>query len=236
MALRAIIRRRKYILQHTNAAVLSPSSTSAIQQGHFGYEVQRRSVYLISDSDENSAVSSHAKVQYALNKRKFYGRNSGFSCSPTLQVSLPAYGYGAQNFGLPLGVRFLLQSVRTMSNTTVQPKTNIMGNQSEDEKQKQKNKEPSPEECDQAVEGLSTAKAKAKAKAKLVQEVQRTDQSVIQKVWARLLGIGPALRLIASMSRSQFTLQFEALLYIFPLFFSCTLQNLTYISFCGFKS
>jgi LETM1 and EF-hand domain-containing protein 1 len=78
-----------------------------------------------------------------------------------------------------------------------------MDKQSEDEKQKQQKKEASPEECDQAVEGLSTAKAKAKAKAKL-EEVQKTDQSMVQKFWAKLLGIGPALRLIAAMSRSLF--------------------------------
>jgi LETM1 and EF-hand domain-containing protein 1, mitochondrial len=199
MASRAIIRRRKYILQHTNAAVLLPSSTSAVQQGNLGYEVQQRSVY--SFSDENSAGSSHAKAQYPLNKRKLYGHSSSFSWYPTCIVSLPTNGYGAQNFGLPLGVRFLLQSVRTISNTTEQPEVNIMRNQSKDEKQKQEKKDTSPEECDQAVEGLSTAKANAKAK--LVQEVQKTDQSIIQKVWARLLGIGPALRLIASMSRSH---------------------------------
>jgi LETM1 and EF-hand domain-containing protein 1, mitochondrial len=98
-----------------------------------------------------------------------------------------------------LGVRFLLQSVRTISNTTGQPEVNITRKQSEDEKQKQDKKDTSPEECDLAVEGLSTAKAKAK----LVQEVQKTDQSMIQKVWARLLGIGPALRFIASLSRSH---------------------------------
>jgi len=76
-----------------------------------------------------------------------------------------------------------------------------MGKQSEDDKKKQLKKEASPEECDQAVEGLSTAKAKAKAK---LEEVQKTDQSIIQKFWAKLLGIGPALRLVASMSRSLF--------------------------------
>ncbi|KAL9270602.1 Mitochondrial proton/calcium exchanger protein-like protein [Drosera capensis] len=60
-------------------------------------------------------------------------------------------------------------------------------------------KEASPEECDQAVEGLSTAKAKAKAKQ--VQESQK--KSVVQRLWATLLGIGPALRAVASMSRED---------------------------------
>ncbi|GJN27166.1 hypothetical protein PR202_gb15162 [Eleusine coracana subsp. coracana] len=200
MASRAIIRRRKYILQHINATTLLRSFTSVIQQGNFGYEIQQRSASLYSD--ENLTDSNHAKAQYALSKRKLYGLSSGILWGPTCIVSLPTYGSGAQSFGLPLGARCLLQSVRTIANTTGQPEVNVMGKQSEDEKQKQKEKEASPEECDQAVEGLSSAKAKAKAK--LVQEeVQKTEPSIIQKVWARLLGIGPALRLIASMSRAD---------------------------------
>ncbi|MCD9559063.1 hypothetical protein HAX54_016792 [Datura stramonium] len=58
----------------------------------------------------------------------------------------------------------------------------------------------SPEECDQAVVGLSTAVAKAKV-SKRLQESQKVAKSVIQRVWATLLGIGPALRAVASMSR-----------------------------------
>nr|CAN63817.1 hypothetical protein VITISV_010338 [Vitis vinifera] len=62
-------------------------------------------------------------------------------------------------------------------------------------------KEASPQECDQAVEGLSTAKAKAKAKQLL--ESQKGAKSPLQKTWAMLLGIGPALRAVASMSRED---------------------------------
>jgi LETM1 and EF-hand domain-containing protein 1 len=75
-----------------------------------------------------------------------------------------------------------------------------------------KRKEASPEECDQAVEGLTTAKAKAMAKR--LQEPQKDVQSVFQRVWtvvlsvsqrvwAAFLGIGPALRAVASMSRED---------------------------------
>ena len=152
-------------------------------------------------SEDSLAYSDHAKVQYTLSKQNLCGLSSGFTCRPTCGVSLSAYGSRAQNFVFPLGLKCFLQSVRTTSNTTGQPQVNIMGKQSEDDKKKQQKKEASPEECDQAVEGLSTAKAKAKAK---LEEVQKTDQSIIQKFWAKLLGIGPALRLVASMSRSLF--------------------------------
>ncbi|CAI0396988.1 unnamed protein product [Linum tenue] len=64
-----------------------------------------------------------------------------------------------------------------------------------------KRKEVSPEDCDEAVEGLSTAKAKAKAKK--LQESKNFAKSILQKTWAILLGIGPALRAIASMSRED---------------------------------
>jgi LETM1 and EF-hand domain-containing protein 1 len=95
-----------------------------------------------------------------------------------------------------------LQSVRRASTATAgQPKLDTE-EQSDDQNQNKRKKEASPEECDQAVEGLSTAKAKAKAKQ--VQDLLKADQSIVKKFWARLLGIGPALRAVASMSRSKF--------------------------------
>jgi LETM1 and EF-hand domain-containing protein 1 len=62
-----------------------------------------------------------------------------------------------------------------------------------------KRKEASADECDQAVEGLSSAKAKAKAKR--LNESMKAEKSVLQRTWAALLGLGPALRAVASMSR-----------------------------------
>jgi len=198
MASRAIIRRRKDILRHTSVPILSSLPTNTTGQEKIGCEVDQRSVCLFSE--DSLAYSDHAKVQYTLSKQNLCGLSSGFTCRPTCGVSLTTYGSRAQNFVFPLGIRCFLQSVRTTSNTAGQPQVNIMGKQSEDDKKKQQKKEASPEECDQAVEGLSTAKAKAKAK---LEEVQKTDQSIIQKFWAKLLGIGPALRLVASMSRAD---------------------------------
>ncbi|KAJ6726808.1 LEUCINE ZIPPER-EF-HAND CONTAINING TRANSMEMBRANE PROTEIN [Salix purpurea] len=62
-------------------------------------------------------------------------------------------------------------------------------------------KKASPEECDEAVEDLTEVKAKAKAKQ--VRESQKSSKTVMQKIWAKLLGVGPALRAIASMSRED---------------------------------
>ncbi|XP_024517041.1 plectin [Selaginella moellendorffii] len=63
--------------------------------------------------------------------------------------------------------------------------------------------DPSPEECDQAVEGLSSAKAKA-----LTKEAPKK-VSVVTRVWNALIGIGPALRAIASMSRADWAVKIK---------------------------
>lgn len=73
-------------------------------------------------------------------------------------------------------------------------------------------KEASPEDCDQAVEGLTSAKAKAKAKKleeeQKLEEAQKAEaKSIIHKTWAVILGIGPALRAIASMSKADWAVK-----------------------------
>ncbi|WJX47381.1 hypothetical protein P8452_34077 [Trifolium repens] len=93
-----------------------------------------------------------------------------------------------------IGVRWLSQS----SSAAATAKNDEPEN---DDLVAKKRKEASPEECDQAVEGLTTAKAKAMAKR--LQEPQKDVQSVFQRVWATFLGIGPALRAVASMSRED---------------------------------
>ncbi|XP_061368540.1 uncharacterized protein LOC133311501 [Gastrolobium bilobum] len=72
------------------------------------------------------------------------------------------------------------------------------GNEKSATKQK---KEASPEECDEAVEGLSSVKAKAKAKQ--LQEPPKSAESILKRLWAQILGIGPAFRAIMSMSRDD---------------------------------
>ncbi|XP_051218019.1 uncharacterized protein [Lolium perenne] len=203
MASRAIIRRRKYYLEHTNAPLLLHSSNSIFGRGTFGFDVQLSTVCHLSE--QNSGDSDREKGLSTLRKRDHLGLSNGFLWRPTLGASLASYESKARNLGFPLGARYFLQPVRTASKTAGQPKTGVLNEQSEDHKQPKK--EASPEECDQAVEGLSTAKAKAKAKQ--VQEVQKTDQSIIQKFWARLLGIGPALRVVAAMSRADWVVKLK---------------------------
>ncbi|KAH9620576.1 hypothetical protein KSS87_015803 [Heliosperma pusillum] len=107
---------------------------------------------------------------------------------------------GRLYYGSSLGATWLSQALRHSSTAAGQPEYRINKDKNEEKVASQK-KEASPEECDQAVEGLSSAKAKAKAKQ--LQESQKTEKAILRKLWAKLLGIGPALRLVASMSRED---------------------------------
>ncbi|GFS45900.1 LETM1-like protein [Actinidia rufa] len=116
-------------------------------------------------------------------------------------ITLPDYANGRSQVISSMGLRTMLQSIQYASTATAgQPD---MGSDDEENEESiaKKRKEASPEECDQAVVGLSTAKAKAKAKR--LQESQKSSTSVLQRVRTILLGIGPALRAVASMSRED---------------------------------
>ncbi|OAY62967.1 LETM1 and EF-hand domain-containing protein 1, mitochondrial [Ananas comosus] len=212
MASRVIIRRRKYLLDHINTPVRSTSTLSSFGHRSFGYESCDVDKTVVRQVPEQSLGDSDNRKERSIaitTKEDLLGFSSrGFLRSPLNRISLLGYGYGRQEYGLPLGVRYLLQSVRTATTATAgQPDVASVEEPNEDQNQKQM-KEASPEECDQAVEGLSSAKAKAKAKQ--VQEVaQKPAQSIVQRFWARLLGIGPALRAIASMSRADWAVKFR---------------------------
>lgn len=191
-------------MDHVNTTILSASS-STFQHGRIGFETEPRIAQRFLEQSSEDSKSEKGQYIVDLTKRNLEGLASGFLRRPAHghAISLSYRGIGRNDFGLPLGASYMLQSLRTSSTATAgQPKLDIDNEQSEDQKQNTKKKEPSPEECDQAVEGLSTAKAKAKAKQ--APESLKASQSVMQKFWARLLGIGPALRAVASMSRSQF--------------------------------
>lgn len=208
MASRAIIRRRKHLLDHVNAPIISSAAFSSFQHGRLGSEVGARTAQRFVE--QSSGDSKREKEQHSVNliKKDMLGLANGFLRCPAHVISLSHGGIGRNEFGLPLGARSLLQSVRTASTATAgQPKMDTDYEQSEDQKQNKKKKEASPEECDQAVEGLSTAKAKAKAKQ--VQESLKAGQSLVQRFWARILGIGPALRAVASMSRADWAVKLK---------------------------
>lgn len=153
--------------------------------------------YLNGSTSTSSIPTLHSQAARAIGTRSLH-REESFGLSGYVRRFASSglrdgcFGSNAQ----PIGVRWLSQSSSSAAAAT-QPEPE---NEKSDEVVAKKRKEASPEECDQAVEGLTTAKAKAKAKRS--QESQRGVQSVLQRVWAAFLGIGPALRAVASMSRS----------------------------------
>ncbi|KAI3880327.1 hypothetical protein MKX03_011060 [Papaver bracteatum] len=103
------------------------------------------------------------------------------------------------------GIRWMSQSLHTASTAKVDQPEPGKGDSASEKQETKQIKEASPEECDQAVEGLTAVKTKAKLKQ--LQASKKNAVSIMQKVWAKLLGIGPALRAIASMSRADWAIK-----------------------------
>ncbi|KAG8481366.1 hypothetical protein CXB51_026126 [Gossypium anomalum] len=116
-------------------------------------------------------------------------------------ISVLSPGSGRFHFNSPLSVRLMSYAVRHASTATARQPEPGSDDEGNEELVAKRRKEASAEECDQAVEGLSTAKAKVKAKR--LQDSQKAAKSILQRVWATILGIGPALRAVASMSRED---------------------------------
>ncbi|CAN7053311.1 hypothetical protein IGI04_028244 [Brassica rapa subsp. trilocularis] len=190
MASRALLRRRKYIVQSLSEQFNTIQCLSSVERQ--GYES-------IKGLDSGKPDS---KLPYFLkNKESFTSNLDGFHTSRLLQSpNFSNGGVGKLEFPYPLGYRSVQQSLWSSVATANKPDDDKKG-----EKITSQSKEASPEECDEAVEGLSLAKAKAKAKK--LEESQKSDISIMQRVRAFLLGIGPALRAIASMSREDWAIK-----------------------------
>lgn len=136
---------------------------------------------------------------FSVNKDGLPGLLLGFPRHNSFAIPTLGNGIGRVGFVPSLGVQWISQSVRFASAAPVGQAETASGNDENEQKVSKRVKEASPEECDQAVEGLSTVKAKAKAKQ--MQESQKKVESIMKTIWTKLLGIGPALRAVASMSR-----------------------------------
>ncbi|KAG8375866.1 hypothetical protein BUALT_Bualt09G0003600 [Buddleja alternifolia] len=195
MASRAILRRRKSVSDYLNVPVHAIRSFQTLIRHQCldssGFQAFPQTSDQLRENDKTSV----------LNKKS--------PNSPTLGVfGFKAYGmttfhYGNRrpDFSCLTGIRLMSQPTRYASTATA--KQPDLGSDDEDNEEiaATKRKEASPEECDQAVVGLSTAKAKAKAKK--LQDSQMVAKSIFNKLWTALLGIGPALKAVASMSRED---------------------------------
>ncbi|VFQ75572.1 unnamed protein product [Cuscuta campestris] len=202
MACRALLRRRKLVSDY-----LEPSARS-FQNFHYFSSLQSThySGGVASAGNCLSQASSHFEDRE---------RGEGVSSFPTSTLlwhrSAGVTSHDHVNVGIkmpvrldiisPMGHKLLSSTARYSSAATAKQPDNRSDDDENEAQVAKMKKEASPEECDQAVEGLSSVKAKAKAKR--LQESQKVAKSVIQRVWATLLGIGPALKAVASMSRED---------------------------------
>lgn len=202
MASRAILRRKRYLFYSLNR-------TSNLVQRAPSFE--RGSPSRVPDSWNRSCVVSYSSSNGDPTAKEDSNSLTKDVAPSTLtagiiwhrfsEASTLSYEIRKPGVLFPLALGWKKEYAHYSSTAAAgQPEFNSDDDKNEEPKIKQK-REASPEECDQAVEGLSTVKAKAKAKAKQLQESQKRAESVLRKMWAMLLGIGPAFRTVASMNR-----------------------------------
>uniref|UniRef100_A0A6M2EN38 Mitochondrial proton/calcium exchanger protein n=1 Tax=Populus davidiana TaxID=266767 RepID=A0A6M2EN38_9ROSI len=193
MAARAIFRRNKLASYYFN-----PSSTRSLQSFQSITDLLHSSDSRCFSCPASYHFNSDDRLRETVKKAECFGfsgvRNVGYCFNGSLVG--PRFVDGRFRLGDGILVRYA---------STVAVKRLPPEYDSDDEEGKEmvgkKRKEASADECDQAVEGLSSVKAKAKAKR--LNESMKAEKSVLQRTWAALLGLGPALRAVASMSRED---------------------------------
>ncbi|KAL2487609.1 LETM1-like protein [Forsythia ovata] len=205
MASRAILRRRKIISDYLSIPVRSIQSFRTLGQeqssqcsdscGFSSGANHYRSL-------DNSVYNNEASV---FNKELLKLSTFGLFRNKAYGITFHQYGNGRLDFNSLTGVRLMLQPVRYASTATANQPDFGSDDENDEILVTKKRKEASPEECDQAVVGLSAAKAKAKAKQ--LEESQKVAKSILWRLWDKLLGIGPALRAVTSMSREDWAVK-----------------------------
>lgn len=200
MTSRAILRRKNFLCNYLNRPTYLTRGLPSFEYGHTtasNYFERSSLVGFSIHSSEDTDGGREGGLSRVTKDELSKPLPVGFLKHDFFQMSNFKYGVGRVSFISPLQASLISQSVRYGSTATAgQPERDR-----NEQRATKQIKEASPEDCDQAVEGLSTVKAKATAKAKQMQDIQKSAKSVVQRVWAALLGIGPALRAVASMSR-----------------------------------
>ncbi|XP_021734320.1 mitochondrial proton/calcium exchanger protein-like [Chenopodium quinoa] len=204
MATRAILRRRKALASawtQRNGSFRCFSSFEQEQSSLVPHSQSWAAALPSMDIDSRNERESNSvtkdKLQLFSSAGYLHNHIARSSALTSVNVHL--------NYGSPLGAGWRSQLLRYSSSAASGQPELHNNNDKDEETAVAQSKEPSPEECDQAVEGLSSAKAKAIAKQ--MQENQKSAKTIMQKVWATLLGIGPALRAVASMSRADWAVK-----------------------------
>ncbi|XP_068645979.1 uncharacterized protein [Aristolochia californica] len=204
MASRAILRRRKLSLDYLNAQDRLVHSVFSVGNGKLDHDIGATGSTQVVDHPSANSDVANEKIDVLAAKKKLFGVPTlNYSRHSSLRTFFPGRGYGSAEIIFPMGSRWISYSKFSHAASTATAGQSEFGDGDEpkEEHNTKPTKEASPEECDQAVEGLSTAKARAQVKQ--LQESQKSDVSIVKKFWSMLLGIGPALRVVASMSRED---------------------------------
>ncbi|GLU17905.1 hypothetical protein SLE2022_342520 [Rubroshorea leprosula] len=200
MASRAILRRKRFISDYLKASSRLVQNFQYLGQATKDLESWDYASIVQHPSKSYNQWKELDKISIA--KEELLGsfgvRNFRHRCQGITVVGLRNM---RSEFTTPLGVRLITPSVRNASTATAKQPDLGSDDENNDELIAKKRKQASAEECDQAVEGLSTVKAKAKPKQ--FQESQEVAKSILNRVWSTFLGFGSALRAIASMSRED---------------------------------
>ncbi|GKA85109.1 mitochondrial proton/calcium exchanger protein-like protein [Tanacetum coccineum] len=200
MASRALVRRRRLLYDHYN------EYSRSVQGLSHGFSTKSSDSCELSPIPPDNALKQLGITKYA---------GTSFRQEEFKNFTVPgvirAHKYHTiAGHTLPSNFHSVLHSARfsslvsqaaRFSSVASASKPDLGKDEDDNEQVANKRKEASPEECDQAVEGLTSAKAKAKAKQ--LNDSQKTANPILKRVWAMVLGIGPALRAVASMSRQD---------------------------------
>jgi LETM1 and EF-hand domain-containing protein 1 len=201
MTSRAILQRRKNLFNSLNQSTCLIRGFPSFEHGRTSPSNELLSSSWVANHPIPATNYRNEGGSSSVNKDGLPGLSAaGFCRHNSFAFPTSGCGIGRSNFVPSLGVQWLSLSIRYASTATASQPERAGRNDENRQQLAKKVKEASPEECDQAVEGLTTVKAKAKAKQ--TQESLNSAESIMKRVWTRLLGIGPALRAVASMSRS----------------------------------
>ncbi|TMW84534.1 hypothetical protein EJD97_024969 [Solanum chilense] len=200
MASRAILRRKRNLFDstpkpHTFIRAFSSYENWGSSKASNSWDWRSMVTHQPQNADNRNEGSSSPSTKDEL--LKVWGKHVLLNSS-----EIPALGLRVGRCGSvsTLGARWIIHQQQYSTAAAGQPDFG-KGNDKDAEPAVKQKKEASPEECDEAVEDLTMAKAKAKSKQ--LQDSQISIKAVVKKIWAVLLGIGPALRAVASMSRED---------------------------------
>ncbi|KAG9441812.1 hypothetical protein H6P81_017666 [Aristolochia fimbriata] len=203
MASRAILRRRKIFLDHLNAHNRLVNTPFSVGDGKLGHKLGATALTHLVDGSSTNTRNATEKVTNLVDKEKFFVSALNYHRPTSLRTIISGQGYGSAEIFFSMGSKRMScsQFSRAASTATAEQPEVGDGDEPKEKLNTKPAKEASPEECDQAVEGLTSAKARAQVKQ--LQESQKSAVSIVKKFWSMLLGIGPALRAVASMSRAD---------------------------------